>query len=317
MKPCDRFYKKGFPIKQLNEISGLKVFGIESDFVTPDFYTYHWFVNRKAQSASTPIFVAKNCKPGDTVELILMPKHCAGIKTISKPIKVKKMTATRSSSSKEPLRVEDSYIDLGSVELFGARQDVTFETIIKLSRAGVVAGNRRQFFRDAKGWYLGVNDAGELSLHLSARQNGNFSRTFKKPKEQALVISSPKGSLPFNQWVQIAFSINTEGEATLYIDGTVVGRAKLDSADKDLSLNSVLSTTLFADPIGMGRISGELKNVRIWHRLLTGGQLKVNRTKLNTSDGLVYYATFNAAGATEKLTGKPVVIRERPASEST
>ena len=317
MRPCDRFYKKGFAIKQLNEIGGLKVFGIESDFVTPEFYTYHWFVNRKAQGDSTPTFVAKNCKPGDTVELILMPRHCAGIKTISKPIKVKKMTAARSPSSKTPLTVDDSYIDLGSVELFGARQDVTFETTIKLFEAGVVAGNRRQFFRDAKGWYLSVTDAGELSLHLSARQNGNFSRTFGKPKEQALVATSAKGSLPFNEWVQIAFSINTEGEATLYIDGETVGHAELDLADKDLSLNSVLSTTLFADPIGMGRVSGEIKNVRVWHRLLTGGQLKINRTKLSTSDGLVYYATFTTAESTEKLTGKPVVIRKSMAPEST
>jgi len=88
-------------------------------------------------------------------------------------------------------------------------------------------------------------------------------------------------------------------------------------ADQTLSLNSVLSTTLFADPIGMGRTSGEIKNVRIWHRLLTGGQLKINRTKLGTTDGLVYYAHFSDTEATEKLTGKPVAIREGDTPEAT
>ncbi len=317
MNPCERFYKKGFAIKQLNEVAGLKVFGIDSDWVTPDYYTYHWFVNRKAKGASSPVFTVRNCRPGDTVELVLTPRNVSGIKTISQPLKAKKMGTAKKTASKEPLKVEGSHIDLGNIELFGARQDMTFETTLNLSGAGVVAGNRRQFYRDAKGWYLSVNDDGELSLHLSARQNGNFSRTFKKPKEQALVVTSPKGSLSFQEWVQIAFSISSEGEVALYINGEAVGRAEMAPADQTLSLNSVLSTTLFADPIGMGRTSGEIKNVRIWHRLLTGGQLKINRTKLGTTDGLVYYAHFSDSEATENLTGNPVAIREGDTPEAT
>lgn len=309
MTPCDRFYKKDFAIKQLNDVAGLKVFGIDSPLVTPDFYTYHWFVNRKPQGASTPIFTARNCRAGDTVELILMPKHCAGIKTISKPLKAQNMRPEKSAASDKPLVVDGSYIDLGSVELFAARQDVTFEATMNLSEAGVVAGNRRQFYRDAKGWYLSVNNEGELLLHLTPRQNGNFSRTFNRPNEQALVIKSPKRTVDFNEWVQLAFSVDKDGKVKLYVNGDSVASGELEPDDKGRSLNSVLSTTLFADSIGKSRTSGKIQNVRIWHRLLNSVDLNNNRAKLSTADGLVYYADFNANESVEKITGAPVAIK--------
>ncbi|NWK57594.1 hypothetical protein HW115_18390 [Verrucomicrobiaceae bacterium N1E253] len=309
MTPCERFYPKGFAIKQLNELADIKVFGIDSPLVTPDYYNYHWTINGKPQGSNTPMLVSKNCKPGDTVELTLKPKHTTGIETRSKALKAIALKDNFGEGKAKPVAIDKSYIDLGMLELFGAKQDLTFEATVKLSQAGVVAGNRRKFFRDAKGWYLDVNKDGELSLHLSPRQNGNFSRTYKRPKDQALVITSPKKSVPFEESVQLAFSISAQGLATLFVNGDSVGQAEIDPADRDYSLNSVLSTTVFADPFGKHGSSGEIENIRVWHKLLTGEELKANRIKLSSPDGLVYFILFNDADPVEMLTRKPVVIK--------
>lgn len=309
MKPCERFYKKNFAIKQLNDFAGHKIFGIDSTLVTPDYYTYHWFVNRKPEGTGTPNLITKNCKPGDTIELILKPKYRPDINTISAPLTCKKMHPKYGAGSKKPFTANDAYIDLGIVELFGAKQDITFEATVKLTEAGVIAGNRRKFYRDAKGWYLNVNDDGQLSLHLSARQNGNFSRTFNKPNDQALAITSPKESMPFEKWTQVAFSISAKGEATLYINGASVGNAEIDPVDQNLSLNSVLSTTLFADPFGKNRSAGKIENVRIWHKLLNGDALKKNRIKPSSPDGLVYFISFDDEEPIEMLMQKPVGVK--------
>lgn len=309
MNPCERFHKNGFAIKQLNDLADLKVFGIDSQLVTPDYYTYHWTINGKPQSANTPMLIIKNCQEGDTVGLTLSPKHYADIQTISAPLKAVSMRDNYGTGSNQPLVVKKSYIDLGSVELFGAKQDITFETTVKLSQAGVIAGNRRKFFRDAKGWYLNVNEDGELTLHLSVRQNGNYSRTFNRPKDQALVISSPKNAMPMHEWAQIAFTISAEGLVTLYINGDSVGNAEIDPADKDHSLNSVLSTTVFADPFGKNGSEGEIENIRIWHKLLTGDELKQNRIKLTSPDNLIYFINFDEGEPTEMLSQKPITIK--------
>ncbi len=305
MNPCERFHKNGFAIKQLNDSDGVNVFGIDSNLVTPDYYNYRWTIDGMQVGANTPTLITGDCKPGSRVNLTLSPRFCPAVKTVSGSIEARNMPKA-SVKAAAPLTVEMNYIDLGVVELFGAKQEFTFETAVKLTVSGVIAGNRRNFYRDAKGWFLSVNDTGQLSLHLSPKQNGNLSRTFGQPKDQAFVIASPEGAIAFNTSVQLAFSVSATGTVVLYVNGDVVGTGTLDKHLLGRSLNSVLSMALLSDPIGMKPTAGEVAHVRIWHKLLDGAELNAARTTFTTTTELVYCVIFNGKDSVERFTGRRV-----------
>ncbi len=309
MNPCDRFYNANFPIKQLGCSNGIKSFSIDSPWVTPDYYNYQWYCNKKRVGKNTPTLILKTCKSGDQITLKISPRYASSVKTFSRSIEVRESKRKLITTDDKPLKVTEGYLDLGIVEHFGAGQNFTFETYIKLDNAGVIAGNRRHFFRDAKGWFLNLDNKGEVSLYLSVRQNGAFSRTFGKPPEQALIIKSGVDKVKLNKWAHLAFTVDRKGDAILYIDGKKVGSIKMESKDANISLNSVLSTTLFADPIGMKRTTGEIMNVRIWDQVLTPNQLKLNRPKLKQTDGLVYYLNFNGTKNREQFTRRKVIVK--------
>ncbi|NQZ56652.1 MAG: hypothetical protein HRT88_04175 [Lentisphaeraceae bacterium] len=309
MNPCERFYKKGFKIKQLNAINGVKVFAIDSPLATPDYYHYQWYCNNKRVGQNSPILLWSKTKSGDRIGLKIIPKRFTKFSTTSRLIRVKTRRKSLNKVEKEGLEFKNNYVDLGNIELFGARKDFTFETTVKLNNAGVIAGNRRHFFRDAKGWYMDVDKQGTVSLYLSARQNCSLMRTFKQPKEQALILRSEKNELKFDKWTQLAFSIDNKGSASLYIDGKEVASDKIAPASIHYSLNSVFSTTLLADPMGMKRCSGKVKNVRIWNKVLRSSQLMSNRSRLISTSALVYYINFGAKVVEEQFSRKAVVIK--------
>ena len=75
------------------------------------------------------------------------------------------------------------------------------------------------------------------------------------------------------------------------------------------SLNSVFSMTILADPMGMKRCSGRIKNVRIWNKVLSSSQLMSNRSRLISTNALVYYVNFGAKVLEEQFSKKAVIVK--------
>ena len=310
MKPSERFHQKGFKIKQLYNVDGFNAFTIDSQLVTPDYYTYKWYRNKKRVGGDNPTLLLKKCKSGDQINLVISPKRFRAVRTKSSSLKVKKRKKLAIKvDEKEGLSLDGRYVDLGSLEYFAARKSFSFETTVKLEKPGVIAANRRHFYRDAKGWYLALDKNGVLSLHLSARQNGALTRTFKKPREQAIVLKTNSGSLALNTWSQIAFTVEKSGEVKLYVNAREVAAGELAKSDSQYALNSVFSTTLLADPMGQRPCSGEVKNVRIWGKALKPSDLKSNNRTLSSRDALLYYVNFASKTPREAFTKKKIAIK--------
>ncbi|MBI9017413.1 MAG: hypothetical protein JEZ07_09155 [Phycisphaerae bacterium] len=310
MHPCERFYKNGFAIQQFSDIQGIKTFGIDSELVTPDYYNYQWFINGKEAGSNKPILtLGPGSSTGDKVKLKISPRRYPDISTESAEIEIQSKARALDNHWDSSLELaKGCFVDLGIVELFSANEDFTFELTARVKGSGIIAGNRRHFYRDAKGWYLKVDDKGEVSLFLSPRQNRNLSKTTDTPKEQAFIIKTEPGKLIFDQWAQIAFTVSKTGLAILYIDGEKAGAIQTDNAGGTLSLNNVLRTTLLADPFGQKPIAGAIRNVRIWNKCLSSFNLNLNRSRLITTDGLIYYINFHADRALEQFTNKTARI---------
>ncbi len=311
MKPCERFYKNGFKIKQLNDVAGVKVFGVDSDWVTPDYYRYKWFVNGKEAGRGLPELRSQNIKSGDSVQLVLQPRFTPNIQTKSSVLKAVDAPKTLKQNADASLMMTEGHLDLGVLELFGAGEKRTWEMMVKLDAPGVLAGSRRQFYKDAKGWLLSVDQGGKLTMLLSPKQNANLHRTFKVDKEQAIRVESANGAVPFKQWVMISFSISAKGGVTLFVDGKRVAQGTLGSLYQKHSLNSVMNTCVFSDSMGLHGAKGRLKSLTIWDLSMSGEKYLPIGVDSQTIPHVLYALTLEKGkGAFDVLTGKKMHFRK-------
>ena len=312
MNSYERFYKKDFKIKQVNSVNGTNVFTIDKPFITPDYYNYKWYRNKKRVGRNLPTLHLRNAKKNDSIILKIYPKRFSRISTTSKALKLRIAKRSLNTNEKEGLTVSDKYVDLGNLEFFDTKKDFTFETTVNLNKAGVIAGNRRHFYRDAKGWLLDVDKNGVLRLYLSFKQNGSFMRASKGPKEQALVLETTGSRFSFKKWNQVAFTFSDK-TVSLFINGKLVSSAKLRKEDQNKSLNSVLNTTVLADPMGRKRCDGKIKSVKIWGKALSARELNSQGRQTTANKDLLYYVNFGAKKLREAYTRKDIVMKEQPA----
>ncbi|MCK5834419.1 MAG: hypothetical protein KAG98_01635 [Lentisphaeria bacterium] len=288
MKPCERFYKKGFKLKQLNSISGLQTFTVDSKLITPDYYNYHWYINKKRVGGNTDTLTTSLAKAGAHVQLKISPRFTKSIATTSSPLKVKTLGRKLNFKKRNSLKVDQNYLDLGNVELFGARQNYSVDLRVKPSAPGVLVGNRRLFARDAKGWLIQLKKDGHLEVLLTAKQNRNLTRTFGEKPEQALRITS-KSPIKMNEWTNVTLTVNRKGEAVLYVNGKAAGSVKMKLDEYALSLNNVMNLNLMADAFGNHQTKGELQHLKIWNRALEAKEIEKTINKSSLTKGLVYF----------------------------
>lgn len=297
----DRFFPEGVKIESKGCINGKHVFQVDTKLEIPAYYNYQWKINDIGVGNNSQRLLADNVKPDDIVEVVLSSVYSPEIvlKSIYKPIQGNKLSVE--TKGNKTLFCKDYFIDAGYVDAFGSNQDFSFSISLKPYVEGVIAANRRTFYRDAKGWFLEVSKEGELHLNAAFFQNRSMQSTLGKGLDQSINLTSEKGVIAFNQWSHIVVNVDRKNGITLYCNGNEVAHRSLDDIPSALSLNNVFDFTLLADSYGKYKMVGELKDVAIHSELLNGKELKRIIKKGNYLDEkTVFYINFQS-GDTEKI----------------
>jgi photosystem II stability/assembly factor-like uncharacterized protein len=252
----DRFYNGNLKIVNKKRVAGKFVFTIDSDLQTPDYYNYTWFLNNKVVG-NDKVLLLDEVKKGDKIDLTLSPIYSIDVQQKAS-LEVKKlMQNEKLESSSESLMVNSQYLNAGIVDCFDAQQDFTFGVKFKPETSGVIAANRRTYYRDAKGWFLEVTKYGKLHLNAAFYQNRSLDKTYGNGPDQSLSIYSKDGDITFNEWVEVAFNISRRSKTmSLYLNNELVGSLKFENGEEKQSLNSVMDLTFFADTYGKRPMTG-------------------------------------------------------------
>jgi photosystem II stability/assembly factor-like uncharacterized protein len=301
----DRFFPEGIKICCNGKINGKYVFELDTKLEIPDYYVFHWLVNGKSTGCSSQILHVENLHKGDEVELEISPKYSIDVKQSASFIVDDIDNIRIKKAVRDPLFVKDYYLDAGYVDLFGAEHNITINTRIKPITEGIIAANRRVFYRDAKGWYLEVTKEGQLHFNAAFYQNRILSKTFGKGTDQSLSVLSRDSAIIFNQWADISIEINRkEHKITLFVNGETVGVSEIPAGMANISLNSVMDLTLLADSYGKHKMVAELKEFNIANTKISNKELRHKSSKD------VFYIDFKSREYKELYRKKPIVFKK-------
>jgi photosystem II stability/assembly factor-like uncharacterized protein len=308
----DRFFIKGVNIVSMGSVNGKSVFKINTDLQIPAYYNYIWTVNNKRVEANK-LLLTNDVESGDVIKVELSPIYSTDV-IVSSSYVVSEITNRKIAKTKKSSAFyKDHFIDMKSVDLFGANQNFTFSTWIKPITEGVIAANRRSFYRDAKGWYLEVTPEGQLHFNAAFYQNRSLEKTFNKGVDQAISLRSKKGAVIFNKWAHIAISVDRVNGISLFLNGKKIETYSLDEISSSLSLNSVFNFTLLADSYGKRRMIGEIRDVAIHSKALNLTDVKRMVKKGNyLAENLGFYINFQSSDKNqikELLTGKEIKLK--------
>ena len=292
-KTVDRFFDDNLKIAARGKVNGKYVFQIDTDLVTPAYYNYSWTINEEKTGTNSQILITEKVKKGDLITLELSPVYSIDVKKTStyKVTSTEKLKIER--GKKNPLFLKERFINVGYVDLFGANKNFTFSTWIKPITEGVIASNRRTFFRDAKGWYLEVTKEGKLHFNAAFYQNRSLNKTFDEGVDQSLSVTSVDSTINFNEWTHVAVAVNRHKTITLYLNGKAVASNSLENFPSELSLNHVMDFTLFADTYGKRKMIGEIREAAIHSQELTPQEvLSFSKRGSKQTDNLVFYVNF-------------------------
>ncbi|TKG96432.1 hypothetical protein EYV94_04055 [Puteibacter caeruleilacunae] len=302
----ERFYSKGIKIKQHGNI-----FSVDSELQTPAYYNYNWTVNGESVTNNMNSLNVDRIKAGDVVEVSISPRYSSDVVTTTSLNVSQKARRGKLNDNEETLFLNDGFLDAGDIDIFGAKQNFTISVWVKPATAGVIAANRRTFYRDAKGWYLEITKEGKINFNAAFYQNRSLEKTFEKGVDQSIMVSSDDTEVKFNQWAHVVVTVDREKEITVYVNGQIVGTESLSNIPSDLSLNSVLNMTLFADSYGKKRMIGEMKNFVILKSAVSSADISgLSQNHKKAVDKVVYYIeTKGAKGAVEALSGKKLIAK--------
>ena len=293
-KIVDRFFTDNCKIAAKGEVNGKCVFEMDTELVTPAYYNYSWTLNGEKVGANSQVLLTEKLKKNDLIALELSPIYSTDVKrtatykvTTSEKHKIEK-------DKRNSLFLKEHFINAAYVDLFGANQNFTFSTWIKPITQGVIASNRRTFYRDAKGWYLEVTKEGKLHFNAAFYQNRSLNKTYDKGVDQSLSITSADSTITFNQWAHIAVAVNRNKTITLYVNGKAVASSNLENIPSELSLNHVMDFTLFADSYGKRKMIGEIRDAAIHTQELKQNEIiRFSKNGLKQSSNLAFYINFN------------------------
>jgi photosystem II stability/assembly factor-like uncharacterized protein len=302
-KTVDRFFtNENLKIVANGKLNKKHVFTLDSDFQLPDYYNFKWRINGKGAGENTNTLIVDKVKSGDEITLVISPIYSTDIEVSTKHIVTESKKHQVEKAKNNALFLKDHFIDAGYVDLFGAHADFTISTWIKPITEGVIAGNRRTFYRDAKGWYLEVTKAGQLHFNAAFYQNRSLEKTFNKGIDQSLSVSSTDSVISFNEWANITVTVNRMKGITLYVNHKVVGTQALSDIPASLSLNSVMNLTLLADTYGKRKMIGEIKNFSVYTNELSPNEVKqASKKGRHYSENLAFFIDFEKATPAKEL----------------
>ena len=309
----ERFFPGGFKIKSQGRGKDTQVFSIDSDLQIPSYYNFSWKINGKDSGINSSRFVAIKLKDGDEVSLEISPIYSPEVSLDANSVVERKSVNEEIVKKEMSSFYKNHFIDASYVDLFNGGQNFTFSTLIKPITEGVIAANRRTYYRDAKGWYLEVTPDGELHFNAAFYQNRSLNKTFDKGLDQSLSVTSEKGIVEFNQWAHVAATINRTGQVALFVNGVKVASESIAELPSELSLNNVFNFSLLADPYGKRKMIGELKYTAIHTRELSSGEIiKMKEKEKISSDGLQFFIDFrkdNNSDVYESFSGRKLQLK--------
>lgn len=291
--PSDRYFKNGFQLKELSNVSGRRTLGIDTKWTIPLYYDYTWYVN--GEDVSNPYqYLTKELKEGDQVKLKLTLRESPDVSTESAVYTVQAASSGQSVDY-VPTPGQALYsdgrgrIDLGNVDYFF--NDFTIDLWIKPENNGVILCNRPvELQRDTRGWALLV-DQGVLKFRYAPAQL--FDRaTYDANIAQQEDLSG--GQISMGKWSHVALSQDRDGKVTLYINGNEV--ASKNRIVQWAPLNSAVNLSLFADGFESMPIKGAVDELKIWNKALSANDIRRAMFSHETSQSasLVYCNDFNA-----------------------
>jgi len=312
-KSVDRFYTEdNLKIKSKGRVNGKYVFELDTKYTTPDYYRYTWYRNGEKVGIDSRRLILDRVKKRDEIRVEISPYYSVDVVTSAKLI-VDKSSKIKLIESDGYLHVDGKYLDAGYVDLFGANQNFTFSTWIRPITPGIIAANRRAYFKDAKGWYLEIGENGKLKFNLAYLQNRSLEKTFNKGKDQSITIESKEGVVGLNKWIHVAVAVNRLGSIDILLDGVVVATKQISEIDPSLSLNHVFNLTLMADSYGRHNMFGDIKCVAINTKALSEKEIKsIIKRGYRKSDKLNMFIQFddNINSVKEQYSGMRIVEKE-------
>ncbi|MCL3781845.1 hypothetical protein EMN47_15780 [Prolixibacteraceae bacterium JC049] len=307
----ERFFTQGIAIENKGRVNGRYLFSMENSWQLPAYYNYQWSVNGVEVEGNRSTLFLNKVKKGDRIKLTVSPIYSQDVATTSELVYEKGEASKTKEVVGETLFLKDNYIDAGVAELFGAQQNFSFATTIKPITEGVIAANRRTYYRDAKGWYLEVTPNGELHLNLAFYQNRSLDKTMKGGIDQAIVVKSDSGAVDFNKWTHIAFTVDGKEAVKLYINGDQVAVKKLENIPNELALNSVMNFTMLADGYGKKKMIAELKDVTLMDESLTAKSIELLNKKGNRkAQNQLFYIDFRTKNTKEIYSNRLIEFKK-------
>lgn len=291
--PADRYFKNGFQLKEISNVSGRRTLGIDTKWTIPLYYDYTWYVN--GVDVSNPYqYLTKELKDGDQVKLKLTLRESPDVTTESAVYTVSSSSAVKAVDyvphPGTALYSDGSgRIDLGNVDYFF--NDFTIDMWIKPENNGVILCNRPvELQRDTRGWALLV-DQGVLKFRYAPAQL--FDRaTYDANDAQQEDLSG--GQITLGKWTHVAVSQDRDGMITLYVNGNAV--ASKPRIVQWAPLNSAVNLSLFADGFESMPIKGMVDELKIWNKALSENDVRraMFSHEISQPSALVYCNDFNA-----------------------
>lgn len=293
-KSVDRFFKNEIKIIHKERVWGNYVFQVESAIETPAYYKYTWTLNGKVVGNNSEILILNKLKKKDVLKIKMTSIYSSDVILESTYNGEYSKKRKHKHQVENGIALKDQFIDVGLVDLFGENQNFTFTSWVKPLSGGIVAANRRSFYRDAKGWYLEITKTGKLKFNAAFYQNRSLNKTFKGKLDQSFTAISDVPVVSFNEWTHVAVSVNRSGAIKLYVNGKNVGQEELKEIPASLSLNHVMNFTLMGDSYGKYALPGGIRNAAIYTKELSEKELKKamnGNSKLKKRSS--FYISFN------------------------
>ena len=274
-KQVERFFTNNLKIRSNGQINGKYVFEIDSDLTIPSYYQYTWTRNGEKIGTDSRILIADKLSKNDVIKVDLSPIYSMDVKTsaehiVTEIVKHKKVKTQK--PSKSSVTIKDKTVNLGYVDVFGPHQNFTVSTWFNPASEGIIAANRRSYYRDAKGWYLEIDKAGKLHFNAAFYQNRSLKQTYNLGDDQSISLVSD-AAVALNEWQHIAVAVDRNNTIKLFVNGVEVGSKTITDLPSDLSLNNVFDLTLMADSYGKRKMTANLNTFSIYNNALAESDL--------------------------------------------
>lgn len=310
--PSDRYFKKGFRLKEISHRDGRRVFGIDTQWTIPMYYNYKWFVN--GQEVKNPYQYLNVPEDGvNEVQLQLSLREAPYVTTTSAVLQV---TPTESVPI-ERHQGNGLYsngmgrVDIGYMDWF--YDDFSVDLWVKPRGDGVILANsQKDVEKGAKGWLLYI-DGGVLKFKYYP------SNLIQQPTYEPAIVQNPVisgAAIAMNKWSHVAVTQQRHGNICLYINGEKVAEQARVRDTEPHTLNNSVIMSLFGDAFESSTLDGAVDELKFWKKALDNNEVRreMFSTDLAESGDMVAHYDFNGEKLdenTETYTGYKPVSRTR------